>query len=326
MCVSAPFKLMVVFGLIALAVNSPFAHRHSIFASFLQSQSSVRSVSTVRRDLGKLAYDSLENHAGVIIIVDPRYARILRRVSRGTDVRFSSNPFELTQVFTAYTALDAGIIREQTRLDCDSSGKQVAVVEALANSCPTFFAELSKRISPRAFKRSAERLGFTYYNIEAREASSRTKPVTIPIPTTLTAEAFQVMAAQGTGLTAEDLHFAQMASSWASGITANEILANYLLTTSQAVVPVTNPINRKAWSIVQRGLVNAVDYGAAKMAANIDHKVAGKMGGDGQTAIFISYAPANAPEIALVVYLKEAQPRDAAKVAGIFYRSYFGSF
>lgn len=318
MSVTTPLRLIVLCGLVALATKVPSA-------SLSTSQSAIRPA-TEQPDFGKLAYDSLENRAGVIIVADPRYGRVIRRVSRGTEVQFSSNPFELTQVITAYAALDSGIIREQTRLGCDESGEQVSVVEALARSCPAFFTELSKRISQRAFKRAAERLGFTYYNTEARETTSRTKPITVPIPSSLSSQAFREMAAQGTGLQAQDLHFAQMALSWASGITASESLANYLLTNSYGVIPPTNPINRKALSIVQRGLVNAVDNGSAKVAANIDYKVAGKMGGDGQTAIFISYAPANAPEVALVVYLKDAQPRDAAEVAGLFYRYYFKSF
>lgn len=281
---------------------------------------------TAQVDWGKLGYDALENHAGVVIIIDPQYGRVLRRVSRGTDVRFTSSPFEVTQVVTAYAALDAGIIRTQTRLACDASGEQVSVVEALAHPCPAFFAEVGKYLPQAAFRRAAELLGFTYYDTEAHNAASRTRPVTARIPVRLSAEEFTEMAVRGAGLEAEDLHFAQLALTLASGVTAGERLAHYLFLTSRGYVPSPKSINQEALAAVRAGLVNSVDGGRAKAAANIDYKVAGQLGGDGRTALFISYAPADVPEVATVVYLREAQPRDAAEVAGNLYRAYFRSY
>jgi cell division protein FtsI/penicillin-binding protein 2 len=272
-------------------------------------------------DWGQIGYDALENYAGAVIVVDPRAGRVLRRVSRGTDVRFNSSPFELSQVVTAYAALDAGIIREQTRLGCDAAGEQVTVLDALARHCPAFFAEVSRRLKPAAFRRAAQMLGFTYYGTEERGEATRMRPVTAKIPATPPGEQFAALAVRGAGLEAEDLHFAQLASSLASGVTAAELLANYVHAASRGAAPMTTPLNRQALETVRRGLVRAVDDGAAKAAAHIDYKVAGKAGGDGQAAIFVSFAPADAPEVALVVYLKDALPRDAAEVAGHVYRA-----
>lgn len=316
MRVVRPFSLLAAYGLM-LGIGLTTSSRHRPPAS----QSAAPPAQT---DLAQLGYDALENHAGVVIAVDPQYGRVRARVSRGLDVRFASGPFEVAQVVTAYAALDAGVIRERTRFGCDSGGEQVNVVDALARPCPAFFTEVSKRLSPAAFRRAAERLGFTYYTTEERRSATRMKPVTARIPVRLNADEFAALAARGVGLEAEDLHFAGLAASLASGVTASERLANDLSTASRGAVPATPPLNRRALDIVRKGLVWAVDDGAAKAAAHIDHKVAGKTGGDGETALFISYAPADAPTVALVVYLKSGLARDGAEVAGNFYRAYFG--
>jgi cell division protein FtsI/penicillin-binding protein 2 len=319
MIIAHPLKLLVVGGLM-LCVGAVAADR--VFSSPAQNSA---QQTPLPAELAQLSYDALEDHAGVVIVVDPQYGNVLKRVSRGMDVRFASSPFETARVVTAYAALDAGIIREQTQFACDDGGEQVNVVEALSRPCPAFFAELSKRIKPAAYKRAAEMLGFSYYGSEERPAALRMKPVPAKIPVNVSGDEFTALAVRGAGLEAEDLHFAQFASSLASGVTAAERLAHYLLTTSRGIVPPTVPLNRRALDAVQRGLVRAVDDGAAKAAANIDCKVAGAMGGDGKAAIFVSYAPADAPKVALVVYVKEAAPRDAAEVAGRFYRAYFKS-
>jgi hypothetical protein len=316
MRVVRPFSLLAACGLmlgIGLTVSSRY-----------RPPAAQPAAPPAQNDLAQLGYDALENHAGVVIAVDPQYGRVLARVSRGLDVQFASGPFEVAQVVTAYAALDAGIIREQTRLNCDAGGEQVNVVDALARPCPAFFAEVSRRLTPAAFKRAAERLGFTYYRAEERRAATRVKPVTARIPVRLSADEFAALAARGVGLEAEDLHFAGLAASLASGVTAGERLANDLSTASRGAVPATPPLNRRALDVVRKGLVWAVDDGTAKAAAHIDHKVAGKAGGDGNTALFVSYAPADAPSVALVVHLKSGLARDAAEVAGNFYRTYFG--
>jgi cell division protein FtsI/penicillin-binding protein 2 len=38
----------------------------------------------------------------------------------------------------------------------------------------------------------------------------------------------------------------------------------------------------------------------------------------------VSFAPADKPEIGLIVFLKEGTGTEAAQVAGRFYRAYFG--
>ncbi len=275
-------------------------------------------------ELSAMAYEALDNRAGTIIVVDPRYGRVLKRVSRGMDVQFTSSPFETAQIVTAYAALDAGLINDKTLLPCHEQGSRVEVTEALARPCPAFFTELSRKLTRAQFAKAAEVIGFTYYGIESPTFDqTRVRPVSAKIPEPLSGESFAALVVKGAEMEARDLHFAQMASSLASGATASERFAAYIMVNAQAAAPKVYSFNRPALAVVRRGLVKAVDEGDAKAAAQIDQKVAGKIGGGNGHALFISYAPANDPQVALVVYLNDAVSRDAAEVAGKFYQAWF---
>ena len=279
---------------------------------------------TTEADLSQMAYDALGNHTGTVLVIEPRYGRILKRVGHSSDVQFASSPFEIAEIVTAYAALDAGVINERTTLACDESGTQTDVTGALAHSCRSFFAELSKKLTPAAFAQAANVVGFTYYGVESpNERASVTRPISAKLPPQLSDEAFAALAARGEEMEASDLHFAQLVSSLASGTTAAERFAAYIATNARAPAPAAVSFNRQALAVVRRGLLKAVEEGEAKAAASIDYKVAGKLGSSAGQAVFISYAPANDPQIGLVVYLKDAVGRDAAEVAGKFYQLHF---
>lgn len=275
-------------------------------------------------DLSDMAYEALGNRTGAVIVIDPRYGRVVKRIGRGTDVQFVSSPFSLAQVVTAYAALEAGLISDRTLLQCRESNRQIEVTEALAHSCPSFFSELSRRLTHAQFVRAATVTGFVYYAIESPTYDQTlVRPVMAKVPERMTSEAFSALAVRGEAMEARDLHFAQLASSLASGTTASERFAAYIMINARASAPPVVSFNPQALAVVRRGLVRAVDEGEAKAAAHIDQKVAGKIGGGNGQAIFVSYAPAGNPEVALVVYLKDAVGRDAAEVGGKFYEYWF---
>jgi hypothetical protein len=76
--------------------------------------------------------------------------------------------------------------------------------------------------------------------------------------------------------------------------------------------------------VIKHGLVRAVEEGTTMAAGVNKESVAGKVGSNEESALCISFAPANKPEIGLIVFLKEGTSTQAAQVAGRFYRTYFG--
>jgi cell division protein FtsI/penicillin-binding protein 2 len=282
-------------------------------------------------ELGAAAFDALENHAGAVMVMDTVSGRIVKRISRGMDVQFETSPFALAQIVTAYAALDHRIINEKTLLPCnavDGAAGKVSVVEALASSCPLFFEELGRRLTAAQFIRAAAQIGFTYHSIE----NPATDAVTVrPIYTTIAVpenqEQINALTSVGRGMLARDLHFSQLVLTLATGQSPAERLSTTITVKTGTAVPVRASLNRAAVAVIRQGMQKSVDDGEAKAAASIDARVAarissGEIHGERQ-ALCISYAPANAPEIALVVFLKDATGREAAAVTGKLYEKWF---
>ena len=86
------------------------------------------------------------------------------------------------------------------------------------------------------------------------------------------------------------------------------------------------------YAALRKGLVGCVEYGTGQAAAVPGVEVAGKTGtasaldGSGVThAWFVGFAPAQRPEIAVVVFLDRGNgAHDAAPLAGKLLRYYFG--
>ncbi len=276
-------------------------------------------------DYGQLGYEALGTHIGAVVVIDPQYGRILKRVARGMDAQFTTSPFEVVQVVTIYAALDSGIINEQTKLKCSDAGELVDVTEALARPCPAFFAELSKKVPPAAFKRAAQIIGFMYYGTEnINSGTTAMRPISAAIPVNLSGADYEALTTRGAGMKANELHFAQLAISLASNTTTSERMSTIIATTSQTITPPAIPVNRRALEIIRHGLVRSVAEGSAMAAGTAREHVAGKVGSNDENALFVSFAPADKPEIGLIVFLKEGTGTEAAQVAGRFYRTYFG--
>jgi hypothetical protein len=275
-------------------------------------------------DFGAIADQALENRRGVILVIEPRAGRIIKRVARGADLQFESSPFELAQIVTAYLALTSGRIDERTTFPCDEGGATLDVVGALSRPCPGFFREASRGLTREAFIEAASDLGFTYFGIDYSQQSSVTlRPVRARFEVGENPSALALLAAEGVGMVARDLHYAQLISSLATGTTPAERLANYVTTTVRAPAAPTRPLDRAALAVIRRALVRAVDNGEAMGAASIEETVSGKSGDGAGEALFISFAPSPDPRLALVIYLHQASGREAAEAAGKFYRAYF---
>ena len=277
-------------------------------------------------DYGQISFEALGDHTGSVIVVDPHYGRVLKRIAHGMDVQFTSSPFEVAQVITAYAALDSGAITAKTKFPCGTAtDDEVSVSEALSRPCSSFFTELSKKVLPATFKRAAQTIGFTYYGKEnISETATAMKPISATIPLNITGADYQGLAVRGLGMKANDLHFAQLAISLAAGTSTSERMSTTILNTSQGITPPTLPLNAKALAVIREGLIRAVENGKASAAGFGTNSIAATLGSNEDSAMCISFAPANNPQIGLVVFLKDGSSTEAAHVTGKFYKTYFG--
>lgn len=311
-----PAKKLYACGLALCAILS---------LSCYQAPIAQRSLAPVL-DYRQMSDTALGDHTGTIIVVDPHYGRVLNRVAHGMDVQFTTSPFEVAQIITAYAALDSGAITPKTKFPCgQDAADEVSVSEALSRPCTNFFTELSKKIPPTNFKRAAQTIGFTYYGMENVSATATAmKPISATIPLNITGADYQGLAVRGIGMKANDLHFAQLTISLAAGTSTSERMSTTILNTSQGITPPTIPLNAKALAVIREGMIKAVENGSASAAGFGNNSIAATLGSNEDSAMCISFAPANNPQIGLVIFLKDSSPTTAAHVAGKFYQNYFG--
>ena len=117
-----------------------------------------------------------------------------------------------------------------------------------------------------------------------------------------------------TAVTAEDLQL-QAIGEGGIEVTPLELLAAYRKLAQSRADPALRP--------VFAGLDGAVAYGSAQLAAVPDLQVSGKTGTGKDHAWFAGFAPAQAPEIVVVVFLDRGRGgTDAAPIAGEIFRAY----
>ena len=221
-------------------------------------------------------------------------------------------PGSTVKTFVLLTLLESGKLRPVEpfvcpyhltiagmRLDCPHPEKlgQMYPAAALAWSCNNFFARMATRLSPLELARGLARWGFASPTRLARDER------TGDIATVFTQPELELEALGEFGIHATPL----------------EVLQAY----RRLALRRQNPAAQDpSLDVVFEGLEAGVRYGMASAARTDRLSVAGKTGtarsedGAGTHAWFAGFAPADAPEIALVIYLERGNgPVDASAIA-----------
>jgi len=190
------------------------------------------------------------------------------------------------------------------RMDCTHSPAitHLDAADALAYSCNSYFAQAAARLSPSELALAYEHAGFT-----ARSGLAGDEAVGRIIP-------------------AGDLPHLQLQAlgDWGVEVTPLELLAAYR---NLAVHRLKGDL--PAAAPVFDGLERSVQYGTAPTEngpAGIT--AAGKTGTAASATtpqthgFFVGYAPADKPEIVMVVYLEHGHGSDAAAIAGPIFSAY----
>jgi len=192
------------------------------------------------------------------------------------------------------------------RLDCshpEMPGSYTAS-EALAFSCNSYFVQAAVRLRQGELERRYRELGFA--------SPTRLAPGEV----------------EGVVRTARSLSERQLLAVGAAGVrvTPLELGAAYLHLARSATSP------SRELRTVLAGLTQSAESGLAQLAGSGSIRVAGKTGtasdeGDARThAWFAGFAPADNPEVVVVVFLERGRgSTDAAQVAGEIFRAYAAS-
>jgi cell division protein FtsI/penicillin-binding protein 2 len=253
---------------------------------------------------------------GGAVVVRVRDAQVLAAYNVPVLTRRLATPGSSIKPFTLHFLLQNHLLKQSDRIACrrgltiggmrlncshaDGLGAFNAE-EALAFSCNTYFTEMAKRLPPGGLERYLRELGFERVTgLMAGEGEGRIAPA-------YTIESRQLLAIGAAGIEITPLELAMAytrMARWQSSPTA-------------------------AQKVVLDGLAGATGYGLAQLAQTKSRQVAGKTGtasnpGDATThGWFAGFAPAESPQIVVVVYVERGRGGvEAATIAHRIFESW----
>jgi cell division protein FtsI/penicillin-binding protein 2 len=254
---------------------------------------------------------AMSGRRGAAVVLDIHANRVLAAYHLKVAARRVAHPGSSIKPFTLLALLQEGQVDARTaimcqrpltiaghRLDCTHppTSEPLNPATALAYSCNFYFTTVATRLTPAQLRESLVRAGFSSLTgLAPKEASGTVEP------------------ARST----EELQL-EAIGEWGISVTPLELLRAY----RDLALSVTAKPEGQLAPLLAEGLQGSVAYGmarAAQPAAPL--KVAGKTGtaladeGPWTHGWFAGYAPAENPQIALVVFLENAHGSDAAAVA-----------
>jgi penicillin-binding protein 2 len=255
---------------------------------------------------------------GAAVVVDVQSGHVLAAYHLDVAARRVVHPGSSIKPFTLLALLQAGKVDAHTALMCKrtvsigghklncthpAASEPLIPASALAYSCNSYFTSVATRLTPAQLRDSFVRSGFSSRTgLSPNEVAGNVAP----------SHSLEELQLQAIG-------------EWGISLTPLELLHGY-----RDLAALANSDPNGELSPIFEGLQQSVTYGMGRMAQpDGPMKVAGKTGtaladeGAWTHAWFAGYAPAEKPEIVLVVFLEKGHGgTDAASVA----REIFAAF
>ncbi len=279
----------------------------------------------------------LAEKAGAVIVSDPRTGRIMAVVNPQLAFKEAYPPGSTAKIVTSAAALEEGVIAPQEKIMCRRVPRLLGeayhcshpparapfdLSAALANSCNYFFSELSARLSRPALAHWYGTFGFGAVEGEP-------SPGEVNIPDQPREKALAALGEQGVTATPSQVLLAY------SAIAEKGRVFDLVMPGQRGGPRLNRVISLRpgTLAVLSEGLRECVEMGSCRAAAIPGVSVAGKTGTAGALdgsrvthAWFVGYAPADAPEIALVIFLKRGTGgADAAPLAAQILHRYFAA-
>lgn len=261
---------------------------------------------------------AMETRIGAMVVADVATGQILAAAALDLAAHRLARPGSTVKPFVLVALLESGKLDRRQRLLCrrplriggvrvdcahPASVVDLDAEEAIAYSCNSYFAEAATRLSGAELVQSLRRAGLdSASGLVEEEGTGR-----IETPRDREMLQLEALGDRGIEVTALELlgAYRKLALQKRSGAGAAEVDAP-----------------------VFAGLEQSVGYGMAH-AANVEGmKIAGKTGTAASResakthGFFVGYAPAEKPEIVVVVYLELGNGGDAAGVARVVFREF----
>lgn len=273
------------------------------------------------------AIKALGNHAGTVVVMDPKTGRVYSMVNQEWAVRRGFKPCSTIKLVTGLAGLNEGVINQ---IDSVSDGNQVNLTKALAYSKNEYFQQVGGRVGFDKMISYARQLG-----LGEKTGINAAGEFKGQVPSARPGLAVNRIYSHGDDFKVTPLQLATLVSAMANG---GKLLTPHISHSAQedsryrAKVRRVVNIDANTFASMVPGMVGAVNYGSGRRAHHSGAAVAGKTGTCIEqgtwVGLFASYAPLMNPRLAVVVIARgpDAQGHFPAAVAGRIYRDLNGRF
>ena len=275
-------------------------------------------------EVRRIAVGALGNHAGTVVVMDPKTGRVYSLVNQEWGVRRGFKPCSTIKLVTGLAGLNEKVI-DTNFTDAAYDRYHLDLTSALAHSNNTYFQQVGGRVGFDKMVSYARALG-----LGEKTGVNEPSEFAGKLPDLKSGFALNRMSSHGDDFEVTAVQLATLVSAMANG---GKLLTPQIPRTRQEDTQFKTKVRRQvniepdAWQRMVPGMVGAVNYGSGKRAYDPLQTVAGKTGtciGDGRTwlGLFTSYAPLVNPKLAVVVITRgsDAHGPLPAAVAGQIYR------
>ncbi len=274
--------------------------------------------------VGRACERALGRSRGAVVAMDPRSGRVQALVNPVDAMQRAYTPCSVFKIVVAVAGLSEGVITPETTYRCRrgcwmwTGHGPIDLRRALAVSCNTYFEWVGEQLGYERIQRYAHLLGLgepSGINLTGEAAGC--------VPASVRPDAVGHLSSHAAGIATSAVQLAVLISATVNG----GVVLQPKLGEARDFVP------HERWRLpagtrfdgLADGFVAAVNEGSASAAFDPQVAVAGKTGTCSALGWFASYAPADHPELVVVVFLRRGSGHAASAVAGQIFRELFGN-
>jgi penicillin-binding protein 2 len=282
------------------------------------------SASAWDQAVGAAARNALGRAQGAVVAMDPHTGRVLALVNPALGMQRAFTPCSVFKIVVGIAGLSEGVITPETTYNCRkgcwmwAGHGPINLQRALAVSCNTYFEWVGEQLGYDTIQRYAHLLGLgepSGINLTGETAGR--------VPLFVKPEAVGHLSSHAAGVETSAVQLAVLVSATVNGgvvLKPQVSGAVDFVPSERWRLPATTRLEGMA-----AGFAAAVNEGSATAAFDPDIAVAGKTGTCSALGWFASYAPADHPELVVVVFLRRGSGHGASAVAGRIFRELFAS-
>ena len=274
--------------------------------------------------VGPAARNGLGRAQGAGVAMDPHTGRVHAIVNPALGMQRGFQPCSVFKIVVGIAGLSEGLITPDTTFRCRkgcwlwSGHGSIDLRRALAVSCNPYFEWVGERLGYETIQRYAHLLGLgepSGINLTGETAGR--------VPSFVRPDAVGHLSSHAEGIETTAVQLAVLVSATVNG---GSILKPQIRGPEDFVPHERWRLPETArWDGLAAGFAAAVNEGSASAAFDPDVAVAGKTGTCSALGWFASYAPADDPQLVVVVLLRRGSGHGASAVAGRIFRELFGS-